>query len=67
MSNVFKIKDILLKEFNCVYCWNCAYDVSNDDEGCEYCHRKNIGWTLSPITAEDIANRILQALEVKDE
>lgn len=60
VENKYKIIDILLDEFCYVYCYNCKfYDTTN----CDYCHRKSMGWALSPKVAENIADRIIKACE----
>lgn len=57
-----KIIEILLDEFNDVYCYNCRGNDDFDFVGCEDCHRKSIGWSLSERSAEDIADRIINTI-----
>lgn len=48
-----KIIDILLQELNTVYCDSC------NEENCEDCNRKEMGWSISINKAKFIANKIL--------
>ena len=50
-----------VEEFNSVYCWNCHGNdnASVREDLCEDCHRKNMNWSISRITAERIANKIV--------
>lgn len=57
-----KIVEILLDELNDAYCYNCRGNEDYDFVGCEDCHRKSIGWSLSEGSAEGIADRIIDAI-----
>lgn len=47
------IVKILLDTLSYAYCSNCG------TEECDDCHRKYQYWSLSPVTAEEIADKIL--------
>lgn len=62
-----EIVNLLLKEFDCVYCDNCRYVMGKDD-ACDNCHRKYSGWSLSEDTAEYLARIIVAQNKIsKDE
>lgn len=61
MDNKYKIMDILLEEFNSLYCDSCRFQ--NDEEYCGECHRKYMNWSLSSETAANIADKIINAFE----
>lgn len=48
--------DAICDEFQYVYCHNCAHQ--DDEEQCEYCHRKNMYWSVSRTTVERILNKL---------
>ena len=53
-----KIIELLMNEFNSVYCDNCiGNDI--DFDGCDYCHRKSMYWSLNPTRAEALADKII--------
>ena len=54
--------DILLKEFDYVYCDTCKY---YDTDSCDDCHRKYINWALSVNTARRLAEEIIEAITNK--
>lgn len=54
-----QITELLLEELTYIYCWNCEYNDKGDEyDNCEDCHRKYMNWSLSKITAENLANKI---------
>lgn len=58
-----KIIEVLMNEFNSVYCDNCVgnFDENFDEDfnRCDECHRKSIHWSISPTTAELLAYKII--------
>ena len=64
MDNKYKIIDILLEEFECIYCDSCRFQ--NGGEYCEECHRKYMNWSLSSETAANIADKIINVFENVD-
>ena len=53
-----QIIELLKNEFNSVYCNNCiGEDI--DFDGCYYCHRKSMHWSISPAWAEALADKIV--------
>lgn len=54
--------DAICDEFQYVYCHNCAHQ--DDEEQCEYCHRKNMYWSVSRTTVERILNKLPPAQPV---
>lgn len=60
MENKYKVADILLTEFNSIYCSSCKNINSSE---CEECHRKYLSWSLSSETAIEIAEKIIDKLE----
>ena len=51
-----KVKEYLVEFLSSVYCDTCA---NQDDENkCDYCHRKSMNWALSEQTAETMAKEI---------
>lgn len=53
-----KIIELLKNEFNSVYCNNCiGNDI--DFDGCDYCHRKSMYWSINPAWAEALADKII--------
>lgn len=54
-----KIIELLMNEFNYVYCDNCVGNSDEDFDGCEYCYRKSMYWSISPLTAELLADKII--------
>lgn len=51
-----QIKDLLVYEFDSVYCYNCGADAESGI--CDDCHRKYMNWRLSESCAEEIAEKI---------
>lgn len=50
-----------MDELSFVYCFNCANDL--DDDLCGDCHRKYMNWRLSKSSAEEITDKILEAMK----
>ena len=66
MQNKEKIIQILVNDLNYCDCDNCKYNdhETYGDSFCDRCHRKYSNWTLSPITAEKIVDKIIQLGEI---
>ena len=66
MQNKEKIIQILINDLNYCYCDNCKYNdyETYGDKFCDECHRKYSNWALSPITAKEIADKIIQLGEI---
>ena len=66
MQNKEKIIQILINDLKYCYCDNCKYDDYEiyGDSFCDECHRKYSNWALSSITAERIADEIIQLGEI---
>ena len=62
INEIQKVMDILLKEFDYVYCDTCKY---YDTDSCDDCHRKYINWALSVNTARRLAEEIIEAITNK--
>ena len=61
MNNKEKIINILTTTLSYCYCDNCKYtDEQYEYRYCFDCHRKYQNWALSPGTAEDLADQIIQ-------
>ena len=62
MQSKEKIIQILINDLNYCYCDNCKYNdyKTYEDRFCNECHRKYSNWALSPITAEEIADKIIK-------
>lgn len=62
MNNKEKIINILISELSYSYCDNCKHNDYERYGGryCMDCHRKYQNWALSPGTAEELADQILQ-------
>lgn len=65
LNNKEKIQMILLDSFDYVYCPKCAFEQTGEDERCMDCHRKSMLWSISTKYAEELAEKILNELEVK--
>lgn len=50
------VSNLLFDELCNVYCYNCENQETED--GCEYCHRKDMNWRLSKKAADSLAERI---------
>ena len=66
MLNKEKIIQILTDKLSYCYCDNCKYNdyETYEDHYCEECYRKYSNWALSPITAEEIVDKIVQLGEI---
>ena len=66
MQNKEKIIKILTDELHYCYCDNCKFnDYDKYQENyCDGCYRKYSNWALSPKTAEEIIDKIIQSGEV---
>jgi len=53
MKTKEQIKEILMSNFDSVYCNTCG------NEDCDECHRKAMNWGISEKFAEKVANSIL--------
>lgn len=57
---------LLLEKFSDSYCYNCAFNNIDEEEaeklynnyGCEFCHRKYMGWKIDPVLATAIIDKI---------
>lgn len=58
MKTKEEIKELLLNEFDSIYCHGCK--GNDDDSYCDDCHRKYMNWSMSEEYAERIANKILR-------
>ncbi len=57
---------ILINELDHCYCDNCKfsdYDIYKD-KYCDGCYRKYSNWALSPATAKEIVDKIIQLGEI---
>ena len=59
MDIKFKIIDILLDNFQYIYCESCKHQ---DTDNCDECHRKYMNWSLSSEYANQIAEEIISQL-----
>ena len=59
MDIKFKIIDILLENFDYIYCESCRHQ---DTDNCGDCHRKYINWSLSSEYANQIAEEIISQI-----
>lgn len=53
MSKKEELIEFIHEELDAVYCYNCKHQEDCDDD---YCHRKNIGWSVS----DEVVNRIVE-------
>ena len=58
-NEIQKVMDILLEEFNYIYCDTCKY---YDTNSCDECHRKYMNWALSVNTAKRLAKEIIEVI-----
>ena len=58
-----KIADIIEESLEYIYCHNCKHK-DTDDETCDYCNRKSMGWEISHDEAMKIANKICDTVGV---
>lgn len=57
-DKVEKIAELLHKKFSSVYCDTCG----NNEDTCDYCHRKSMLYSLSRFDARNIAKEIIEEL-----
>jgi len=62
INEIQKVMDVLLKNFDYVYCDNCKY---YDTNSCDECHRKYMNWALSDDAARKLAEEIIEAITNK--
>ena len=55
-----KITEYLTSEFSDVYCESCKH--RNDEDYCENCHCKSMGWGLSQDAAEEVTDKIIRII-----
>lgn len=59
-----KMVNWLMNEMSCVYCDTCKYNCLEDnDNACDYCYRKSMGWSISKQEATSIVEHILKMKE----
>lgn len=54
-----KISEMLYWNLGTVYCYSCEHE-NTEDEACDYCHRKSMGWSLSKKAADGLAKGIMK-------
>ena len=54
-----RIVDVLMDYFDYIYCDNCKFQENNE---CDDCHRKAMGWELGKDYANTVAKAILKNL-----
>jgi len=56
----------LMTELKSVYCWNCLGNDEDDaryqEDFCEDCYRKQMGWAIRRCTAENIVDMIKESV-----
>lgn len=57
-----KISAILYNYFGAVYCDTCESKVTDAEDTCYYCYRKNMKWSLSKEAADEVAEKIMKEL-----
>lgn len=55
-----KIDEILTKHFEYIYCHNCANYCTDE---CDYCHRKNMQWSISQECKDKVIQEIMEVIE----
>ena len=60
MNTKQEIIEYIKNEMSNIYCYNCKHD--QDEEGCEWCHRKNMNWHISDEKAEEMATEIIKKI-----
>ena len=58
MKNKEQIVELLMNSLFSVYCNTCNY--VDDEDYCDYCHRKSMEWSIAPWFAEELADAILE-------
>lgn len=63
-----KMVNILTDTLSYCYCDNCKYGdyETYGDRHCDDCYRKYTSWALSPETAEEIVNKIIDIYKEED-
>ena len=56
------ISKILVDNLNYIYCHNCAN--KGNELICDNCHRKAMEWELSEKAADELADKIINALGI---
>lgn len=56
-----KIAEMLYQNLGAVYCYSCEHQ-NTEDEACEYCHRKSMGWSLSREAADGLAEEVMRII-----
>lgn len=60
MTKAEKLEAYLKEELYDIYCHNCRHADNDENDNCDYCHRKNMYWQVSDEVIEkacDIAER----------
>ena len=58
MKNKEQIVELLTNSLSSVYCNTCDY--ADEEDYCDYCHRKSMNWSIAPWFAEALADAILE-------
>lgn len=58
MKNKEQIVELLMNSLSSVYCNTCNY--TDEEDYCDYCHRKSMNWSIAPWFAENLADAILE-------
>lgn len=61
MTNKEKIAKIIYDYMGYIYCNNCRN--YGNEELCEWCNRKSMGWKISEECAEKMADAIIEVIE----
>jgi len=67
------ISKIIFEELSYIYCTNCRfadenYDYTQEDfnsDPCEDCYRKMMNWEISEQFSDELADKIIKAIERK--
>ena len=59
MKKQQELTEFISDYFSDIYCDNCQYE----DNECDECKRKSMGWALSDESASDLATTILKMLK----
>lgn len=63
MSKKEELIEFLHGELYNPYCYNCRWDDADENEHCDWCNRKSIGWQVS----EGVVDRIVEIAMRKEE
>ena len=63
MKNKEQIVELLMNSLSSVYCNTCNY--ADEEDYCDYCHRKSMEWSIAPWFAESLADAILESSQKK--